>query len=139
MTELHACFIAILFFFSTLALRAGEDSLWQLHTTDIHATYATDSMSNGVIGILPLKEPFAIEHIMMNHVFDVPRLHTVSRVMYAVHEGTGDLLQTVLNGFGGLQLTKGRVIQVSSILPPHWKKLTIIGVGLDKKTFVREL
>ena len=51
--------------------------------------------------------------------------------------GAGGLLQAVINGFGGLQISEKGIYQVPSVLPPHWKKLTIKGVGKDKKTFVR--
>jgi len=52
--------------------------------------------------------------------------------------GAGGMLQAVINGFGGLEITEKGIIQLSSVLPPHWKKLTIKGVGKEKKTFVRE-
>lgn len=49
--------------------------------------------------------------------------------------GAGGLLQAVMNGFGGLQVTERGIEQVPSVLPRHWKKLTIKGVGIDKKTY----
>lgn len=52
--------------------------------------------------------------------------------------GAGGLLQAVINGFCGLQITDDGVAQLPSVLPPHWKKVTITGVGADKKTYVRE-
>jgi trehalose/maltose hydrolase-like predicted phosphorylase len=50
--------------------------------------------------------------------------------------GAGGFLQSVLNGFGGLEITPNGVIQVKSKLPKHWKSLTITGVGPEKKTYV---
>jgi len=50
--------------------------------------------------------------------------------------GAGGVLQSVLMGFGGLDITSKGIIQVKSVLPEGWKKLTIKGVGTDKKTFV---
>ena len=52
--------------------------------------------------------------------------------------GAGGTLQAVIMGFGGLDLDpEGGVVQVKSHgLPKHWKKLTITGVGTEKKTFV---
>lgn len=52
--------------------------------------------------------------------------------------GAGGLLQAVINGFCGLQITSKGVIQVPSVMPKHWKKLIVTGVGVDRQTFVRE-
>lgn len=49
--------------------------------------------------------------------------------------GAGGLLQSVLSGFGGLDITPTGIVQVKSTLPPNWKKVTITGVGPNKKTF----
>ena len=51
--------------------------------------------------------------------------------------GAGGMLQAVINGFCGLEITDKGIRQVPSALPPHWKKLTITGVGPDKKTYTR--
>lgn len=51
--------------------------------------------------------------------------------------GAGGLLQAVINGFCGLQITDEGIVQVSSVLPKHWKKVTVTGVGPEKKTFER--
>jgi len=50
--------------------------------------------------------------------------------------GAGGVLQSVLMGFGGLDITSKGIIQIKSVLPPSWKKLIITGVGINKKTFV---
>ncbi len=50
--------------------------------------------------------------------------------------GAGGLVQTVLMGFGGLDITPKGIVQVRSTLPSQWKSLTITGVGVGKKTFV---
>jgi len=49
--------------------------------------------------------------------------------------GAGGVLQAVLMGFGGLDITAKGIVQVKSVLPSQWKSLTIKGVGPDKKTF----
>ncbi len=48
--------------------------------------------------------------------------------------GAGGMLQAVLNGFGGLDITDAGVIQQKSKLPKKWKSLTIKGVGTQQKT-----
>lgn len=49
--------------------------------------------------------------------------------------GAGGVLQSVLMGFGGLEITPKGIVQVGSVLPPGWKSLTITGVGPARKTF----
>jgi len=49
--------------------------------------------------------------------------------------GAGGLLQAVIFGFAGLNITNDGIIQTRPCLPPHWKKLTITGVGKDKRTY----
>ncbi|GAA4425423.1 glycoside hydrolase family 65 protein [Pontibacter saemangeumensis] len=49
--------------------------------------------------------------------------------------GAGGVLQAVIMGFGGVEITPNGIKQVKSVLPKSWKSLTITGVGPDKKTF----
>jgi trehalose/maltose hydrolase-like predicted phosphorylase len=49
--------------------------------------------------------------------------------------GAGGLIQSILMGFGGLEITSKGIIQIKSKLPKEWKSLTITGVGVDKKTY----
>lgn len=49
--------------------------------------------------------------------------------------GAGGIIQSVLMGFGGLEITPQGIAQIKSVLPKGWKKLTITGVGPEKKTF----
>ena len=49
--------------------------------------------------------------------------------------GAGGMLQSVLFGFGGLDITDDGIIQKNPILPKEWKSLTIKGVGPSKKTY----
>jgi len=50
--------------------------------------------------------------------------------------GAGGILQSVIMGFGGLDITPQGIIQGKPILPANWKRLTITGVGVYGKTFV---
>ena len=50
--------------------------------------------------------------------------------------GAGGMLQTVLAGFGGLEITDSGIIQLKSKLPKKWKSLTIKGVGVSNDTFI---
>lgn len=52
--------------------------------------------------------------------------------------GAGGFLQAVISGFCGLEITDKGIVQVPSTLPKHWKKVTITGVGPEKKTFERK-
>ena len=49
--------------------------------------------------------------------------------------GAGGILQSVLMGFGGLDITPLGIVQVKSVLPLTWKSLSIKGAGPGKKTF----
>ena len=50
--------------------------------------------------------------------------------------GAGGVLQAVINGFGGLDITENGIIQHKTVLPKSWKKLTLKGVGPDRKEYV---
>ena len=50
--------------------------------------------------------------------------------------GAGGMLQAILFGFGGLDITENGLVQQKTILPPGWTKLVIKGVGPQKKTYV---
>ena len=49
--------------------------------------------------------------------------------------GAGGILQSLLMGFGGLDITSTGIVQLKTNLPSQWKSLTITGVGKDKKTY----
>ena len=50
--------------------------------------------------------------------------------------GAGGVIQSLLMGFGGLDITPGGLIQVKTSLPKQWKSLKLTGVGPQKKTFL---
>ena len=50
--------------------------------------------------------------------------------------GAGGVLQSVLMGFGGLEITAKGLTQVKTALPKQWKSLTLTGIGPDKKTYI---
>lgn len=50
--------------------------------------------------------------------------------------GAGGYLQTLLAGFGGLDITDAGIVQLKTKLPSSWKSLTLKGVGPEKKTYV---
>lgn len=52
--------------------------------------------------------------------------------------GWGGVLQAVINGFCGLELTDSGVVQLPSSLPPHWKSLTVKGVGPERVSYTRK-
>ncbi len=56
-----------------------------------------------------------------------------SRVSFAT--GLGGILQSVIFGFAGVEITEDGIIQLPTRLPSHWKSLTVTGVGVDKQTF----
>ena len=73
----------------------------------------------------------------------IPNLNPPFRVIAETKGGTnpyfgtgaGGILQSVMMGFGGLEITPKGIIQVQTSLPKQWKSLTIKGVGVEQKTF----
>ena len=49
--------------------------------------------------------------------------------------GAGGYLQSMLFGFGGLDITPKGIVQLKTSLPKQWKSLTLTGIGKDKKTY----
>jgi protein-glucosylgalactosylhydroxylysine glucosidase len=73
----------------------------------------------------------------------VPNLNPPFRVIAETKGGTnpyfatgaGGVLQSVLMGFGGLEITPQGIVQKKALLPDEWKKITITGVGPESRTF----
>jgi protein-glucosylgalactosylhydroxylysine glucosidase len=73
----------------------------------------------------------------------IPNLNPPFRVIAETKGGTnpyfstgaGGVIQSILMGFGGLEITPNGIIQIKSVLPKQWKSLVITGVGPGKKTF----
>ncbi len=73
----------------------------------------------------------------------IPNLNPPFRVIAETKKGTnpyfatgaGGIIQAILMGFGGLDITPSGLVQVKSTLPKGWKSLTINGAGKDRKTF----
>jgi trehalose/maltose hydrolase-like predicted phosphorylase len=74
----------------------------------------------------------------------IPNLNPPFRVIAETKGGTnpyfatgaGGIIQSMIMGFGGLDITPSGITQVKSKLPPHWKSLTLKGIGVDRKTYV---
>ncbi|HEY2725715.1 MAG TPA: glycoside hydrolase family 65 protein, partial [Parafilimonas sp.] len=52
--------------------------------------------------------------------------------------GAGGILQCVLMGFGGLDITPQGITQIKTAMPSQWKTLTLKGIGVDKKTYTKK-
>lgn len=76
----------------------------------------------------------------------IPNLNPPFRVIAETKGGTnpyfatgaGGILQSVLMGFGGLEITPAGITQIKTVLPANWKSVTVTGVGVQKKTFVNK-
>ncbi len=49
--------------------------------------------------------------------------------------GAGGMLQVVLFGFGGLDITNEGIVQKKPILPKEWKSLTLKGIGSKREKY----
>ncbi|HEY8735017.1 MAG TPA: glycoside hydrolase family 65 protein [Puia sp.] len=73
----------------------------------------------------------------------IPNLNPPFRVIAETKGGTnpyfatgaGGILQALLMGFGGLDITSAGIVQVPSRLPATWKKIIITRAGPDKKNY----
>ena len=73
----------------------------------------------------------------------IPNLNPPFRVIAETKGGTnpyfatgaGGILQSVLMGFGGLEIMPSGITQIKTVLPKNWKSVTITGVGVEKKTY----
>jgi trehalose/maltose hydrolase-like predicted phosphorylase len=76
----------------------------------------------------------------------VPNLNPPFRVIAETKGGTnpyfatgaGGILQSVLMGFGGIEITSNGLRQVKTVLPKGWRSLTITGAGPERKTFTNK-
>ncbi len=50
--------------------------------------------------------------------------------------GAGGMLQALLNGFAGLEITPNGIIQLPCRLPAAWKSLKITGIGPERQTYI---
>jgi len=50
--------------------------------------------------------------------------------------GAGGMLQAVLFGFGGLQITNNGIVQDKFNLPSKWRSIHLKGVGTNQKDFL---
>jgi trehalose/maltose hydrolase-like predicted phosphorylase len=73
----------------------------------------------------------------------IPNLNPPFRVIAETKGGTnpyfatgaGGILQSILMGFGGLEITAKGIVQLKTALPKSWTSLKITGVGPDRKTY----
>ena len=73
----------------------------------------------------------------------IPNLNPPFRVIAETKGGTnpyfatgaGGIIQSLLMGFGGLDITANGIVQIKTSIPKEWKSLTLTGVGTQKKTF----
>lgn len=68
----------------------GQGDGWNISTTD-KSDYTGIAVSNGRIGILTSKKPLAVQHIVLNNVYDMDPVAKVSRVLHGMNYGNLDL------------------------------------------------
>jgi protein-glucosylgalactosylhydroxylysine glucosidase len=104
----------------------------------------TPAMTQGVFALLYARLGDAEKAYHWFKDAYVPNLNPPFRVIAETKGGTnpyfatgaGGILQSVLMGFGGLEITPQGIKQIPSVLPSTWSRLTIKGVGVQKKTFM---
>ena len=103
----------------------------------------TPAMTQGIFALLYSRLGDGEEALHFFKDAYLPNLNPPFRVIAETKGGTnpyfatgaGGVLQSLLMGFGGLDITPSGIIQLKSKLPAEWKTLTITGVGPEKKTY----
>lgn len=103
----------------------------------------TPAMTQGVFALLYARLGDADKAFYWFKDAYVPNLNPPFRVIAETKGGTnpyfatgaGGILQSVLMGFGGLEITDQGIQQIKTAMPKQWKSLTITGVGPQRKTF----
>jgi trehalose/maltose hydrolase-like predicted phosphorylase len=49
--------------------------------------------------------------------------------------GAGGMIQAMLNGFGGLDITPKGIVQLKTALPSNWKSLKLTGIGVNRTRY----
>jgi len=82
-------FLVTLFSLSTLMTTAQHDG-WNISTTT-NTNYTGVVVANGRIGMLPSEQPFKIEHIILNNVYDKASPLGVSQILKGMNFGNLDI------------------------------------------------
>jgi trehalose/maltose hydrolase-like predicted phosphorylase len=106
----------------------------------------TPAMTQGVFALLYARQGDATKSYYWFKDAFQPNLLPPFRVIAETKGGTnpyfatgaGGILQAVLMGFGGLEITPSGITQIKTVIPKEWKNLTITGVGVEKKTFTNK-
>ena len=70
MTKLIFTVMLTLLSVFTGAAENGQKDGWKIVADTYDDNYTGIPVANGMLGILPWKEPFSVRHIMLNHVFE---------------------------------------------------------------------
>jgi len=103
----------------------------------------TPAMTQGVFALLHARLGNADKAYQWFKEAYVPNLNPPFRVIAETKGGTnpyfatgaGGILQAVLMGFGGLEITPAGLTQIKTVLPKNWKSLTLTGIGTEGKTY----
>src|SRR5579862_2202939 len=103
----------------------------------------TPAMTQGIFALLYSRLGEGEKAYRFFHDAYLPNLDPPFRVIEETKGGTnpyfatgaGGCLQSVLMGFGGLDITPKGLIQIRSKLPSNWKSLNLIGIGTEKKNY----
>ncbi|HAN37726.1 MAG TPA: glycosyl hydrolase family 65 [Chitinophagaceae bacterium] len=104
----------------------------------------TPAMTQGVFALLYSRLGDADKAAFWFKDAYIPNLNPPFRVIAETKGGTnpyfatgaGGILQAVIMGFGGIEITPNGITQIKTALPKGWKKITITGAGSEEKTFV---
>jgi len=79
-----------IFFSLSVSITLAQNNGWNISTTD-NTNYTGIVVANGRIGMLPSEQPFKIEHIILNNVYDKASPLGVSRILKGMNFGNLDI------------------------------------------------
>lgn len=79
-----------IFFSLSVSITLAQNNGWNISTT-YNTNYTGIVVANGRIGMLPSEQPFKIEHIILNNVYDKASPLGVSRILKGMNFGNLDI------------------------------------------------
>ncbi|GAC1419883.1 MAG: hypothetical protein NVS9B7_27690 [Flavisolibacter sp.] len=103
----------------------------------------TPAMTKGIIALLYARLGDGEKAFKWFKEAYVPNLNPPFRVIAETEGGTnpyfatgaGGVLQSLIMGFGGIDIGSEGIKQVKSVLPKAWKSITLTGIGPMRKTY----
>jgi hypothetical protein len=92
------------------------------------SNYFGETVANGVIGVVSSAKPFKCKDAVLCGAYDQYGRERVGNFLKSLNPRKYEFVCCTPEG----------IVQIKNSLPSTWKSLTIKGVGMEKKTFVKK-